>query len=368
MMPERWQLELRKLKTLEPPAGLWEQAVQGPRRKPPRGEWAPRFAAALVALAVVGASTYGLVRAFGPTAGHVVAGSQASRYVDPRFGWEIRYPRGMVAGHFESEGLFTSDGARLTNFPPDLRAPSTGTPAMGWLRSFPADGVALQIWFGERLPGVPPLRDSEFPLLPTSFDPTRPYVGGAEPPPLYRVFFADGFSFSAAVWIGPQASLADRQSIWDVVRSLSLPSLAEGTIWQERYYVLGPASRFPIGSVTAFSASSLPRDESSFSKPEGFYLVNAPRAFYVVKQVFQNPVSPSTMCTVAFDHGASQFFCPGTDLRWDRVGQPLGVHAGDGPDWALPLHVATVAQDGHILFSPFFGGLLPIDLKGDPWG
>ncbi|HEX9311295.1 MAG TPA: hypothetical protein VGA30_00520, partial [Actinomycetota bacterium] len=105
-----------------------------------------------------------------------------------------------------------------------------------------------------------------------------------------------------------------------------------------------------------------------FSKPEGFYLIHAPRAFYVVKQIFQNPTSSSSKCTVAFDPKAFQFFCPSTDWRWDRVGQPLGANAGGGPEWALPLHVATVAQDGHVLFSPFFGGLLPLDLKGNPWG
>ncbi len=32
----------------------------------------------------------------------------------------------------------------------------------------------------------------------------------------------------------------------------------------------------------------------------------------------------------------------------------------------MGLHVATVAQDGHILFSPFFGGL-PAALIGNPW-
>jgi len=33
----------------------------------------------------------------------------------------------------------------------------------------------------------------------------------------------------------------------------------------------------------------------------------------------------------------------------------------------LPLVPATVAQDGHILFSPFWGGVLGVDLRGSPW-
>jgi hypothetical protein len=70
---------------------------------------------------------------------------------------------------------------------------------------------------------------------------------------------------------------------------------------------------------------------------------------------------------VAFDPKAFQFYCPGTGLRWNRAGQPIGAHAGSR-DWALGLRIATVAQDGHVLFSPQFGPLLPAGLKEDPWG
>jgi hypothetical protein len=69
---------------------------------------------------------------------------------------------------------------------------------------------------------------------------------------------------------------------------------------------------------------------------------------------------------VAFDRKAFQFFCPGTGLRWDRVGQPVGPRADE--EWFLSLLPATVADDGHILFSPYLGGLLGLDLKGNPWG
>ena len=103
--------------------------------------------------------------------------------------------------------------------------------------------------------------------------------------------------------------------------------------------------------------------------PEGLLPDARARAFYVIDRQFILAIpNPSTKCTVALDPKAFQFFCPGTDLRWNRVGQPLGAHAGGGPDWALPLQVATVAQDGHVLFSPFFRGDLRFDLKGSPWG
>jgi hypothetical protein len=370
-MPERWQQELRKLKNLEPPAGLWDQVMLGPRREPPQAHrtWqAIAPIAAALAVAVV-AGGIGLVRAFGPASGRPGSVAHATRFVDPQFGWTIRVPKGLQVGHFHSTGMGGNDGVRVTNFPPNLGAPSTGTPPMGWLRSFPADGVAVQIWIGERFPvGVPPLRDSALPLSPASFQRIRPYVGGKEPAPRYRVIYGDGFSFAAAVWLGPHASRAEQHAAWAVVRSLRFPALREGAIWQGTYYVLGRASRYPAGSVTTFPAASLPSSRSlSVHIPEGFYLIHAPRAFYVIERLFEKSARPFTKCRVAFDPKAFQFFCPGTDLRWNRVGQPVGAHAGGGPDWALPLHVATVAQEGHVLFSPFWGGLLPVDLKGNPW-
>jgi hypothetical protein len=326
----------------------------------------------IVGLVAVAGGSYGLVSALGSTGPRHRASSYDGRYVDPRFGWTIRVPNGMVVGHFRSEEMFTTDGARITNFSPDLGASSGQMePAMGWLRTFPRNGVALQLWFGERFPTVPPLRDTRLPLARGSFHPIKlpggrsyRYVGGAEPVPLYRTFFADGFPFAAAVWFGPRASRPDRQAIWSVVNSLRFPALREGTFWQGRYYVLGRAQRYPTGSVTLVPASALPH--SGF-KPEGLYLVHAPRAFYAVKQIFGLDTQPFTTCKMAFDRRAFQFFCPGTALRWDRIGRPIGRHAGS-QDWALPLVPATVAHDGHILFSPFFGGVLGVDVKGNPWG
>lgn len=329
--------------------------------------------ASIAALIVVAGGSYGLVSALGSTGARHRAVSRAGRFADPRFGWTIQVPRGMIVGHFRNSGTafdFPNDGARITNFSPDLSAPSSGSPAMGWLRKFPKNGVALQLWFGERIPTVPPLRDTRLPLARGSFHPIRlpggrdyRYVGGAEPTPLYRMFFADGFPFSAAVWFGPRSTRADRQAIWRVVGSLSFPALREGTLWQGRYYVLRRAARYPTGSVTLIPSSSLPH--AAF-KPRALYLIHAPRAFYAIRQTFQLDTQPFTTCQMAFDRRAFQFFCPGTHLRWDRVGRPIGPHAGN-QDWMLPLVPATVAHDGHILFSPFFGDDLRVDLKGSPW-
>lgn len=383
-MPERWQHELRKLTSLEPPPGLWDRAVLGPRREPPRirRTWqvAAPIAAAL-AVAVVVSGVFGLVQAFGPAArrpGSVV-NYRPGRFVDPLFEWTIRVPAGLEARHFQVSCRHSPvAGVRVTSFAPDLRARGTGIPPMGWLRSFPADGVAVQIWYGCSLPFPPPLRDSTFPLAPSSFHRTRPYVGGTEPHPWYCDCYGDGISVVAAVWIGPHASPAERQAAWALVRSLRFPALREGTIYPAPrarraygllYYVLGPASRYPVGSVTTFPASSLPGSRAvSAHVPEGFYLIHAPRAFYVIHRLFQQPAKPFTKCTLAFDPKAFQFYCPGTNLRWNRVGQLLGARTGSGPDWDLPLVPATVAQEGHVLFSPFWGDVLRVVLKGSPWG
>src|SRR5260370_23544523 len=191
----------------------------------------------------------------------------------------------MWVRHFHSTGMTGNDGVRVTSFPPNLRAPIAGSPPMGWLRSFPADGVAVQIWVGERFPvGMFPLpRDSAFPLPRSSFHRIRPYVGGKEPHPWYCDCNGDGISFAAAVWIGPHASRAERRAAWAAVRSLRFPELREGTIWHG-YDVLGRASRYPAGSVTTFPAASLPGNSRRYL--EGFYLMHAARAFYVITKVF----------------------------------------------------------------------------------
>ncbi len=139
-----------------------------------------------------------------------------------------------------------------------------------------------------------------------------------------------------------------------MVRSLRFPPLRTGTIWHGTYYVLGLASRYPVGSITAFPASALPPGWGLRSRG-GFWLLHYPRGFYVIGQEFANPANHYHACSVTFDARTHQFTCPGAGLRWDRNGLPLGLHAPSGPDSALPLHIATIAHDGHVLFTPFFG-------------
>lgn len=129
-MPERWLHEVRKLKSLDPPPGLWDRALLGPGREPPRTRktW-PVMAPIAAALAVVvAAGALGLVRAFSPAprSSGWMASHRAGRFTDPGLGWSIRVPAGLGAGHFRTGDMrITSDGVRVTNFPPGLHAPSS---------------------------------------------------------------------------------------------------------------------------------------------------------------------------------------------------------------------------------------------------
>lgn len=372
-MTERWQRELRNLGTLDPPPDLWDRAssrvrVQRARDQRTRARRPLRVVGPVTAALAIALVAGMLVLIRSPGAGRGSQGSvlstRAGHFTDPRFGWTVRYPAGMAVAHFSGSSFVDYDGVRITSFRPDLRIPGKDFPSMGWLRDFPAGGVALQIWFEERFPAAPPLRDSSLPLARSSFSTIRPYVGGHEPAPRYRSFYGDGFVYSAAVWIGPHASRASVRAIWAVLRSLRFPALRPGTIWQHRYYVLGRAARYRAGTVTYFPAGSLPAGLAS-RPSRAFYLVHAPRAFYVVHQLAQIPSSRTPQCQLSFNPRRFQFFCPGTGLRWNRLGKPVGTQRGSG--WDLPLTEATVAQDGHILVSPSFGYVLGAVLKGNPW-
>jgi hypothetical protein len=293
-------------------------------------------------------------------------------YRDPEFGWTIRHARRMHTGHFTSNGMFTADGEWVANFDLGATGDETrggGIPDLRRLRTFPDDGAALMIWFGERLPAPPPLRDSRFPLTMETLHPIARYVGGSEPIPRYRTFDGNGSSFAVAVWFGPHASANDRRSIERTLESLRFPPLRTGTFRARRYYVLSRVQAYPKGSVTHIAASTLPAIQPCCFTRSGFYLVHAPRALYAIPDTFAYPDSKRS-CRLTYDPNAQVFSCPSTTLRWNRDGTLVASpdsNAGHAPDWDLGLHVATVAQDGHVLYSPFFGALLGLRLKGSPW-
>jgi len=375
-MPEQWQHQLRKLKRLDPPPGLWDRAAARSPREPPRMRRTCRLAAPLaaaLAIVVVAAGTFALVRVFSPVVPR--AGTADShrpgRFVDPGFGWSIRVPGGLTARHFRSTDRVTSDGVRVASFRPGLQVAGTGTPPMGWLRRFPADGVAVQIWSSEGGPaGPPPLRDSTFPLSPSSFRRVSPYAGGSEPRSLVPRFLRGRVRLHRRC-LGRSAG-QPRRSASRLGRGAvaALPAIEAGHVLARHLLRARPflAIPDPIGhDVPALGPAGQPRGVS-VARPGR--LLPDPRPPCVLRHPppVPDPAKPHTRCTLALDRKAFQFYCPGTSLRWNRVGQAIGAHAGSGPDGDLSLVPATVAQDGHILFSPFWGDVLRVDLQGSPWG
>lgn len=358
-MTERWLRELRKLREAKMPPGLWERASAGasdgiaarPSRR--RAGMRPTFSviAAAAAVAMIAGAVF-LVRGAAGT-GEPRLSTHGGSYKDPKFGWTIRYPRGLLVEHFTAQFRWPLDGVRITNFTPHLEHRTGQEPEMGWLDRFPTTGVAAQIWYLGG-PGRTPARGDGLPLRRSSFLRAPPYFRG-EPAPDYHPFAADGYGFSAAVWVGPDASQADKAAIWNVIRSLRFPRLRQGTIFNNSVYVLGPATNYPNGSVTIFRATSLPLIRyPRFTR--GFYLVHGSRGAYVIDRLFISPNrSPKVTCTVAFDRVASRFYCPGSKLRWNLTGRELVPHPRPRYGWDLSARAAVVSTDGHVLVSPSFG-------------
>jgi hypothetical protein len=288
-----------------------------------------------------------------PLAGHTTS------YTDPSYGWSISYNSALV----ERRSAFGSqpdlvESVRFTNFTPKMgiivsatSAASGSNPRQSWLREFPASGVALEVWTDASTQTRPPAHDTAFPLQVAKFAPVHKFAGGSEPTPLYQKFYGDGLAFRAAVWIGRLATIASTRAIWAAVRSVRFPPLRSGTIWQDRFYVLDQARRYPVDSVTLFPSASLPR--GSLSRV-GFYLVHSPREFYVV-QLSMLVAGSHMLYLVRYDARRRQFFSPGTGLRWSRVGNPVVPVAAP----VLQITPATVSQDGHVLYAPDLGDYQP---------
>jgi hypothetical protein len=285
-----------------------------------------------------------------PLAGHTTS------YIDADYGWSMTYNRAWVEGRSTS-GVKPDvlETVRFANFRSSL--PVTGSRSrsgsragpltMAWLRTFPATGVALQVWNVAAAVIRPRARETAFPLRVASFTPAPRLAGGSEPTPMVQLFFGDGIQFKAAVWIGRLASPASERAIWAAVRSIRFPPLRTGTIWQNRFYVLGLATSYRVDSVTLFPATSLPRGSL---QRVGFYLVRSSRSFYIVQRRVL-VAEPNLVYLVRYDARKHQFVASGTSgtrLRWSLAGSPVGQVAD------LPLQVAraTVSQDGHVLYAP----------------
>ncbi|SRR5712691_1430277 len=287
-----------------------------------------------------------------PLAGHTTS------YVDSVYGWSITYNSALVAARaLTGRKPNVLETVRFTNFRPSPNVSALSQDALhtGWLREFPANGVALQVWNVTSTTPRPRAHDTAFPLQVAKFTPMRRYAGGSEPTPVVQVFYGDGLQFKAAVWIGRLASTASEQAIWAAVRSVRFPRLRTSTIWQSRFYVLGLATSYRVNSATLYPSASLPRGSL---QRVSFYLVRSPRAFYVVQRLVL-VAQPHMAYLVRYDARRRQFFARGTPLRWSLAGSPVGRHVGRPAariaDTPLQVAAATVSQDGHVLYAPDLG-------------
>jgi hypothetical protein len=268
--------------------------------------------------------------------------TKTTEYRDPEAGWTISYPSSMsrsVINELQFHGIL--HGVLVTNSERVRRSEDL------FFRRFPPDAVAFSLvyWPGAGPPNLSP-PEQRFPISRTSFTSER----GAPPPaPLLHRMIANGSPWTVAVWFGPKASEADKDEIWRTVESIHFPPQRPGTMSGE-FYVLGPASRYPVGAVVKFPGKQ-PRDRSSPYIP-AFYLVHAPGGMYAVGW----PPEFERKCHMGFDRKRSAFFCATRRGWWGRMGQPLqSPVAALIPDDSLMLGRAKIGRDGQVLVGYWIG-------------
>jgi hypothetical protein len=153
---------------------------------------------------------------------------------------------------------------------------------------------------------------------------------------------ANGAPWIVLVWFGPKASSTDKEKAWRIVESIRFPAQRTGTLSGD-FYVLGDASRYPVGAVVGVSGKAFPQ-RSSYVPP--FFLVHAPRGLYAVG--WQPKFEPK--CRMAFDRSRVQFYCRTHRGRWNRMGDVIespdsGLQYND----VLDLGQAKIGRDGQVL-------------------
>jgi hypothetical protein len=153
---------------------------------------------------------------------------------------------------------------------------------------------------------------------------------------------ANGSPWEVLVWFGPKASQADKEKTWRIVESIRFAPQRAGTMSGD-FYVLGDASRYPVGAVVRFSGKDFP-EGSSYVPP--FFLVHAPGGMYTVS--WQPKFEPK--CQMAFDQSRFQFYCRTHRGRWTRMGDVIASPNSDLQyNDALDLGQAKIGRDGQVL-------------------
>jgi hypothetical protein len=346
-MKEPWLRGMRQIEDVSPRPGLLERAKEAAHHGPLAPSRPSSRVLALVlglgiALVAIGVAFI----AFGPFDG---SRSAVGTYADPTFGWKIDVPSGMDLVPIETESRPSEMGAVISNTP--IAHPET----LSELQDLSSESVVLRIWHNEGGLQFPISEDdASFPLSIGDLHSIEPYVGGAEPRPLYTSFFARGTDFNVAIWFGATASDEARTAIAEALSSLRFPPTEPGTVLNDRMIVLDDASSYAIGSATRYDRADLPLDGGRFadySGPFSFYLMHGPNGFYAISTDF---LGNGRRCDLQLDIPSMTFSCPGTAWTWDRAGRALsrGEPWPDGVDDLLVLPAPT-SWDGHIMIDPF---------------
>jgi hypothetical protein len=245
------------------------------------------------------------------------------RYTDPRSGWSLTVPAGFHLQRFDTllSGRTEVSGASVSNFGTEAFPGGTGLRS---LRGFPPDGVLFMLWRNEGgLAFVNAHDDTTLPLSLGSYRAVDPYVGGAEPHPLFRSVIEGGAWFASAVWVGARATSTDRRAIEGIIPSIRFPAMRPFTASPEATaLVLDRVSAYPVRSVTAIRPSELRQANDFdgldfFAAHEGLYLVHGPHGFYAVPMTAQSPHHDGTGCHVAADPATLTFGCS-NGAEWNR--------------------------------------------------
>jgi hypothetical protein len=319
-----------------------------------------------------------------------VATGHAGTYSNPE-GWSVSYPAGFtVTAPRSGTQLTLTTQVTLTSFTPartltgrlkPLQPQSFSdapyTMPLDRTGRFPADGVALilQPFRGGYLGP-----DSSFPIDVDQFGPARaqPFytktivAHDGIPPARSGTIVAYSQEVTATALVGPKASPAVRGELAAVIKSLAFRRLSPGTQVGDGY-IIGPASRFPVGSFTRIEVRSFG------AKATPAYLVHAPGrftvghqcpktgsctptgAFYGMGETYNTRLDHAPNCQIQFDRDDEQFYCTNLGVRWDRVGRVVKQPADEKYIGGIGGDYAKVTWDGQIMI---IGGWGPQQSRG----
>lgn len=343
----------------------WD-AFKNARQSGPKG----RIVAGVVAFAVFIAAAVFAWQGFGH---ETTSATSAHSYTDPA-GWSVDAPSALAVRSFDLPGDREGvSGVAVGNFSTDAEPTGSGLQP---LRSFPPTGVLFMMWenigFGPMF--VNTADDATLPLSLADYHRIRPYVGGNEPTPLFGPIVAGGGSFVSVVWIGPQASEADRTAIEQTVASVMFPTLVPFSISpMSTAIVLDAASAYPVGSITAVTREMLQAANPSLGNlgsitDGGFYVVHGTDGYYAVSMEAQAPQTQDT-CHVDANKTDISFSCANGAI-WDRYVRAIKPPANDDQMHGYWLSVipVTVSWDGHLLVDQGNGPQVALKAWGIPTG